>query len=131
MEKSAYQELEKKSCEIKVRIEAIYFDYDFKTIHLPCDGVIALNKGDGITINAFDSEGKSHKIASCRYTKKYPNIQIQRSSETCFEFHLDAIESMKFSAANHWERDMAVIIIRMFNKVKLEEKQQEAQKQVN
>jgi len=130
LEKTAYEELEKKVCEIQVRIEAIYFDYDFKAIHLPCNGIISLHKEDGITITALDSEGVNHRLASCKYTKKYPNIQIQRNSETCFEFHLDPIEALKLSVENHWDRDLAAIIIRMFNKVKVEEKQLEVIKQV-
>lgn len=131
LEKRAYQELEKKTCEIKVIIEAIYFDYEFKAIPLPCKGTIILDKEEGITITALDSERKSHKLASCKYSEKYPTVQIQRSSQTSFEVHLDQIESLKLSVANHWERDMAAIIIRMFNKVnKVEEKKQEIQKQV-
>lgn len=117
IEKKALTRLEEKICELPVKIESIYFDYDCRTISLPCDATITLNRDTkSIAVYCVDQDSKKQKLCSCRYTDRYPTLEIIRKTNTSFELHLGAIEVLKLSAETQTDRDVIAIIVRMFNR---------------
>ena len=126
IEKKALAKLEQNICELPVKIESIYFDYDCKAISLPCDAIITLNKDQkSIAVHYVDQDNKKQKLCSCRYTDRYPTLEIIRKTNTSFELHLGPIEVLKLSAETHVDRDVIAISVRMFNRAHVQKEVQQ------
>jgi hypothetical protein len=115
IEKKALSNLENKEFEISVKIEAIYFDYNKSNFTLPCEGVLSLSQERReLTVFAVNKSGEREKISSCKFSELFPSVHIIRKVNIAFEIHLSQIEVIKFSASNHYERDIIAVTIRMF-----------------
>ena len=116
-QQKAEANLEQQKCDLKVKIESIFFEYDVKAVNLPCEGVITLNKEDqSIALHYIDSEGNKHKLTSCKYSDRYPSVDIIKKTSSSFELHFGPIDIVKLSTESNLDRDVLAITIRMYNK---------------
>ena len=116
-QQKAEANLEQQTCDLKVKIESIFFEYDVKAVNIPCEGVITLNKEDqSIVLHYIDSERNKHKLTSCKYSERYPSVDIIKKTSSSFELQFGPIDIVKLSTENNLDRDALAITVRMYNK---------------
>lgn len=98
-----------------IRIESVQFEYPTDTFSFPCEGTIEVNKQENklIVLAKDKNTGAQSHLISCDISLNYPQVKLQKWTNTVFDAYFAPDKSAKLSCKNNTERDIYSLCIRI------------------